>query len=302
MPKIIAPVLQLELEDSKISRNGNFISTRGSLKPFLRWAGGKQRIAATIVQLIPELKEENEYYEPFFGGGSVFFNLQPSIARLSDLNAPLMDTYTQVRDYPDQVAKYLLYHAAHDSEAYYYQLRQEYNAGKKSPKQAARFIYLNRTCFNGIFRVNLQGLFNVPYGFRENPLIPTLDDLLNYSNVLQNTKLSSCDYLSAIETARDGDFVYLDPPYPALNGTSYFTHYTKERFFDADQIILSEIADNLRSRGCNVMISNADTTEVRELYSSWNLISYPVTRCITCKSNKHRVNELFITSYPTTTS
>ena len=238
------------------------------------------------------------YHEPFLGAASLFLALQPKSARLSDLNESLIRSFEHVRARPDLVARYLARHKTLDSSSYYYSTRDRYNRLTQfSCAQAARFIYLNRTCFNGVFRVNKQGHFNVPYGKLKHPLFPKRRHLTQVSRVLQNAKLRVASYQEALNNVKKGDFVYLDPPYPPLNGTSFFRHYTRSLFSFADQEKLARAAFRLRERGCMVMISNADLPAIRHLYKGMYMTSLAVTRWVTCKNVKHSVSELVITTY-----
>jgi DNA adenine methylase len=156
---------------------------------------------------------------------------------------------------------------------------------------------LNQTSFNGIYRVNRQGHYNVPYGFKAAPNIPGKRDLESASVLLKNAVITLADYKQALTSAAPSDVVYLDPPYPALNGTSYFTHYTKERFASEDQIELAHTAKALRERGCTVIVTNADTPLIRRLYAQWNVSEITRPRWVTSSRHKHRVVELIFTSY-----
>lgn len=268
------------------------------LEPLLRWAGGKRQIVARIRAFLPPDIENRVYREPFAGAACLFFSLQPTRGVLSDANAHLIDCYRCVRDHPGAIATYLAQHAKSTCESYYYRIRAQYNAGPSSTAQAARFIYLNKTCFNGIFRVNIRGLFNVPYGFKEPPALPTHAHLLAASRALQSAELRALPFEEAVADARDTDFVYLDPPYPPLNGTSYFTHYTADRFGKLDQKRLATIVRDLDARGCKFLMSNADTAEIRRRYAPFEMRSLSVTRFITCKAKRHRVSELVVANYP----
>jgi len=216
---------------------------------------------------------------------------------LSDLNRHLIECYRFVRDDYITVASYLRLHARENVREYYLRIRDVYNRSGVSAAQAARFIYLNRTCFNGVFRVNRQGTFNVPFGDKPSPRFPTVEELASVSAALKKARLRVCDYELAIRSAKKGHFVYLDPPYPPLNGTSFFTHYTKDRFGQADQERLARVVKDLDRRGCLVMVTNADTLFVRSLYSGLNLLELSATRYVTCRAVKHRVGELVITNY-----
>lgn len=266
------------------------------VKPFLRWAGGKSTFVHEIVSRLPPLPPEATYFEPFLGAGAVFLAYAPHRAVLSDLNPDLVDTFRAVRNRPFDVARRLYGLRRRDSENSYYRVRERFNGGGRSCLQAARFIYLNQTSFNGIYRVNESGEYNVPYGFRDNPSIPGKPTLASASSLLKNATIKLADYKDAIASAMTGDVVYLDPPYPPLNGTSYFTHYTKERFGEQDQVEVARTASVLRDRGCDVIVTNADTPFIRGLFEGWSVSRIRRPRWITSSRHKHAVVELIITS------
>ena len=267
-----------------------------SIKPFLRWAGGKSRFAHEVISRLPALGQNCTYYEPFMGAAAVFLAYMPAKAVLSDLNPNLTAAFNCVRDDAKAVAAKLRALCSSDSESAYYRVRSVFNEGGDDIIQAARFIYLNQTCFNGIFRVNQQGKFNVPYGFKSNPKIPSKDELQVVSERLKTARILMSDYKHAVVNASKGDVIYLDPPYPPLNGTSYFTHYTKERFAEQDQTDVASLANNLKRKGCHVIVTNADTPLIRELYHGWIFSEIERPRWITCSRHKHRVVELVIAS------
>ena len=269
------------------------------MKPFLRWAGGKQNSLKYLLKFIPKNYEEVNYFEPFFGAGSLFLAISPQKAILSDLNSHLIDCYKIIRDCPYKLYSYLLNHERNNSKEYYYKIREQFNKslGKNSIAQASRFIYLNRACYSGIFRVNTSGHFNVPFDPKKRLISPSLTELYQFSKLLKNKKLFAFSYEKILPMVKSSDFVYLDPPYPPLNGTSYFTHYTKNRFSITDQSNVHNFAEELSKRGCNVLISNADTPEIRELYKAWRITSVGVTRFISCKSERRKVSELIIINY-----
>ncbi len=269
-------------------------------QPFLRWAGGKQRQATALARYLPPNLHNLRYVEPFAGAGSLFFRANPRVALLADLNPHLMQAYSQVRDNPRLVARMLKAYRRADSEDYYYQVRSEYNSSlrRASATQAARFIYLNRTCFNGIFRVNRAGYFNVPYGKKHKPVFPSEEHLIAASRRLRRTQLRCQCFRDTLRQLKGNSFfVYLDPPYPALNGTSYFSHYTKDRFNEQDQKDLAALTTKLASAGVQLMLSNADTDLIRHLYADFNITTLSVTRSITCKSSKVQVRDLVVTNY-----
>ena len=266
-------------------------------RPFLRWAGGKRKLVTLLLEFVPEDVLDRQYREPFVGAGALFFALRPRSATISDANDHLIMCYEYVRDRPDLVHRYLVHHAARTSERYYYAVRSDYTQSGPSAAQAARLIYLNSACFNGIFRVNKRGEFNVPYGRKEPPVLPTRAALRTASCSLRSAAIRVSDYRKALADAESGDFVYLDPPYPPLNGTAYFTHYTPDRFGEGDQRRLAVAFRELHERGCLLMMSNADTELIRKLYDAFTIDELSVTRYVTCKRRKHRVKELVITNY-----
>jgi DNA adenine methylase len=287
--------------DSLLKNKLNFESINMSkLKalPFLRWAGGKSRFVNYFVKFTP-CEGYDTYFEPFLGSGALFFALMPTKACLSDSNIMLMSCFRFVRDDPCQVYYYLHQYEQQSSKDFYYKVRDIYNNSGTSVDQAARFIYLNKTCFNGIYRVNLKGQFNVPYGYKEPPPMPSLQNLLDASALLINTELISKPYEKVLtgELNSTRNFIYLDPPYPPLNETAYFTHYTTNRFSLEDQQKVCIVANMLREKGNFVMISNSDTKEIRDIYSGWNFQSLPVTRLLAANGQRCKVSELVITSY-----
>jgi DNA adenine methylase len=268
-------------------------------RPFLKWAGGKRQILKELLRLLPSDVKDRTYREPFLGGGSLFFALNPATAFLSDVNEHLIMAYEYVRDCPDLVSDYLCEHRKNDCPQYYYQVREVYNKSKSQPSaaQTARFIYLNKTCYNGVFRVNTQGLFNVPYGRYETVSLPSRDHLREVSTVLQSKQVFVASFEEALDRANKGDFIYLDPPYPPRTATSYFTHYTCDKFSEKDQEKLAGAVRTLDAAGCLVMISNGNSEKILELYNGFNVHRLEVTRFITCKKIRDKVQELLITNY-----
>ncbi len=232
------------------------------------------------------------------GAGSLFFRLTPSKAYLADNNKDLIDCYSAIKSNPELISKYLSQHLKNNSKEYYYKMRDKYNSCRLSTSKAALFIYLNKTCFNGIWRVNEKGYLNVPYGYKEPPLLPSKKELLEISKALSNAKLAHKDYKDTVTDTNEGDFIYFDPPYPPLNGTSFFTHYTKERFSKDDHAELASTAKELDKMGCFVMISNADIPYIKSLYKdSFNSYNLEVTRWVRSDGKRYKVGELIITNY-----
>jgi len=269
------------------------------IKPVLRWAGGKSKLLSKLISYIPRdfNAQVDCYREPFLGAASLYLALLPKRAYLSDANASLICFYLHLRSRACEISEEVERLKAINSERNYYKIREEYNGSRCSYRQAARFLYLNKACFNGIFRVNTKGEFNVPYGWKEPPAIPSQECLVRVARALQDANIFKADYLHALASATKGDFIYLDPPYPPLNKTAYFTHYTMDRFNDSDQEALASEVRRLDSIGCKLLISNADTRLIRELYQGFTIRRLPVTRYLTCKSERRRVNEVIIANY-----
>lgn len=273
--------------------------TREKAKPFIKWIGGKQQILKHLIKLLPPDVENRTYRESFLGGGSFFFALNPKMAFLSDLNEHLIMVYEYVRDYPDLVYEYLCEHRKNNCAQYYYKIRDLYNKNRNraSPTQAARFIYLNKTCYNGVYRVNSKGLFNVPYGRYDTTSIPSHEHLKEVSRVLQSKEVFFASFEKALEHASKGDFIYLDPPYPPRNGTSCFNHYTCDKFSTKHQEKLADMVRQLDKAGSFIMVSNGNDKKILELYDGFNVHTLSVTRFITCKKKRDKVKELVITNY-----
>lgn len=273
------------------------MSPKERIKPLLRWAGGKTQLVTRLLNFVPSAVVNTRYWEPFLGGASLFFALQPSLAHLSDANEQLIDFYMEVCSNPNLVHRYSTELAGRNSRETYYAVREEYNRSVRSLRQAARFLYLNKHSYNGVFRVNRRGQFNVPYGERSRCVLPSREHLRVAGKALGAATLISCSYEKALVGVGQGDFVYLDPPYPPLNGTSNFTHYTVNRFSEADQRQLAEVFRTLDQTGAKVMMTNADIPLIRSLYRAYSLHPLLVTRYVTCKKKKHRVSELVVTNY-----
>jgi DNA adenine methylase len=268
-------------------------------KPFIRWAGGKQNIIKDLVECLPKDFKERRYFEPFLGAGSMFFAIQPAQAYLSDINVHLINSFNAVRNSPETLHKYLLIYKRNTSEKHYYHIRDEFNSNihKNSIKQAARFIYLIQTCFNGIYRVNKLGYYNVPYGNKKNIHLPSLSELVKRGRLLKSAHIFTCSYEEILTKIKKNDLIYIDPPYPPLNGTSCFAHYYKNKFDKTDHEKLSIFTHQLDQLGCKVMISYANSDIIMGYYKHWNRTFIEVRRYITCKKQRHKVNEIIFTNY-----
>jgi DNA adenine methylase len=265
--------------------------------PILRWVGGKQRLIRHLLQLLPDDFAERQYVEPFLGGGSMFLATRPQRARLCDANHDLMHCYEYIRDNPQAVHRQLVPLRKLNNAEDYYNLRSQFNSTAWSYKKAAIFIFLNRTCFNGIYRVNQQSQFNVPFGFKASAIFPDLSALTQLSLLLGRATLLSGDYSLSLEGLGSQSFVYLDPPYPALNGTAFFTHYTDDKFSIDDQLELADRVHSLDAMGVRFMMSNASTPLIREAFAGYRIDTLNVPRWVSCKGTKLRVDEVVIRNY-----
>lgn len=281
----------------------------GTCHPFIKWAGGKSRLISQIKNFIP--KEFNNYFEPFLGSGALFFYLVSSFkikgnssAHLSDINPELINVYKTIKDNLKDLIKELQYNEIEyykDSKKFYYELRDE-NFAFNSIKKAARFITLNKTCYNGLYRVNKKGLFNVPIGSYINPKICDQENLNIVSKILNltNTIIENYDYQKVIIKIKENDFIYLDPPYYPLNKTSNFTNYTRYGFDYMEQKRLADFFSELDKKKCKIILSNSDTTFIRDLYSSFkeNTISLNTLRSINSNADKRKNHsELIIKNF-----
>ncbi|MDB9535316.1 DNA adenine methylase [Dolichospermum planctonicum CS-1226] len=264
-------------------------------RPFLKWAGGKTRLISQYKDYFP--KHYETYYEPFLGGGAVFFYLQPFQAVLTDINADLILTYRCVRDNLRELITLLQYHQIRHNSDYYYDARNHH--GGTDLEKAARFIYLNKTCFNGLYRVNSQGKFNVPVGKYKNPGICQEEVLKLASFALKNVEIKQGNFDEVLNYAiGSNDFVYFDPPYYPLNRTSNFTAYSNFCFDDNQQIKLRDIFSKLANKGVKVMLSNSDCPFIRDLYAGFNIHTILAARSINSHGQKRgKINELLVTSY-----
>lgn len=273
------------------------IPVKQHLRPFLKWAGGKQRLIPQYQQYFPPCQHIHHYFEPFIGGGAIFFHFQPTFTTLADRNKTLIEVYQAVQQDVEAVIDAL---RLHRNEAdYFYEIRALDVTQLTVAQRAARIIFLNKTCYNGLFRENSKGKFNVPFGRYKNPKICDADRLRLASSALQNVTLLAADFENVVETAVAGDFIYLDPPYAPITATSSFTQYDKHGFAIADQIRLSETVADLTKRGCKVMLSNSSAPIIYDLYAGdYRLVEMQARRNINSKGNRRGpVKELLILNY-----
>lgn len=269
-------------------------------KPFLKWAGGKTQLLPELVKHVPS--EFGTYYEPFIGGGALLFHLQPRNAVIADVNQELVNCYKVIANAPDWL-KGVIDTFPIESE-FFYELRAADRAATFQDKsdiwRAARLIYLNKTCFNGLYRVNQKGEFNAPWGKYKNPKIYDADNLIAVSKYLvsNNVLINVRDFRASLLAPESNDFVYLDPPYDVLTDTSNFTGYTLVGFDRSNHKNLKECMDSLSARGVKALQSNADTPFIRALYADYEIVEVQAKRAINSKADKRgNITELLIKNY-----
>ena len=284
------------------SLNLDFVENKPmQIKPFLKWAGGKRALSAFIMPFVP--KYFKAYFEPFLGGGALFFTLyQKGFLKdnviLNDKNKELINTYKILQNHLSELLKILENFQRNHNKEHFYTIRnldrnKEF-VNKDSTFRAARFIYLNKTCFNGLCRYNAKGEFNTPLGSYKNPKIYEKEVLLNASLALQNTQICDNDFERICGWAKKNDFIYFDPPYYPLNKTSSFVSYT-DVFLEQEQIRLAKLFKELDSKGVKVLQSNSNTPFIRELYKGFEIIELKAKRAINCKGERRgEITELLI--------
>ncbi|MCB9811039.1 MAG: DNA adenine methylase [Candidatus Nomurabacteria bacterium] len=273
-------------------------------KPFVKWVGGKRQLLQQFrdMGLYPPDDFDpvtNTYFEPFVGGGAVFFDLLPKKAELSDLNNELVVTYNVIKNDVDALIKSLKKHKY--EKEYYLEVRARDPKALSDIDVASRFIFLNRTCFNGMYRVNSKGGFNVPFGKYTNPIICDEENLRKVSKALQKVTVKNQDYKAVLKKAKKEDFVYFDPPYYPVSKTASFTSYTADSFLDKEQAELRDTFFELHKRGCYVMLSNSDTPFINKLYSGIKGVKVSKVaagRAINSNAAKRgKISEVLVTNY-----
>jgi DNA adenine methylase len=270
-------------------------------RPFLKWVGGKTQLLEQLAPLLPPTF--GRYFEPFVGGAALFFGLHSrqritAPVFLGDVNAELVDCYVAVRDHVEAVIRALRSHK-YESD-HYYAVRAQSPADLSLPKRAARTIFLNKTGYNGLYRVNRSGQFNVPFGRFTKPLFCDPANLRACSRALKGVTIETGDFTSVLEHAKKGDFVYFDPPYVPLSRTSDFTAYVPGGFGEAEQEKLADVFAKLAARGVHVMLSNSDTKLVRELYADFHIDTVYATRNVNSNASRRgKLAEVVVRSYAT---
>jgi DNA adenine methylase len=277
------------------------VPKRIEAQPFLKWVGGKAGLLRQLEEFFPH--EIDRYFEPFLGGGAVFFHLKhrfPDMRPfLRDGNKELINCFRAVRDRPEDLMQLLDEHShgfRADGDTYFYDIRKQHDLTDDLAR-AARTIFLNKTCFNGLWRVNAKGEFNTPVGSNKNPNLYSRDNLLAASDVLQNAQLEAQDFRKTVDEARRGDFIYFDPPYLPISAYSDFKRYTLEQFREADQVELARVFRELDAKGCRVVLSNSEHPRTRELYAGFPIQVVSAPRFINCKpGGRGNISELVVSN------
>ena len=265
------------------------IGKKIAAKPFVKWVGGKRSILPKLMAHVPE--DYTTYHEPFFGGGALFFELQPENAVLSDINSRLMNAYRVVRDAPEPLLELLAEHKESHNKSHYLECRDRLSAEMDEVKLAALFIYINKTCYNGLYRVNKAGKYNVPMGSYKNPSIFDEDNLRGVSDLLQRVEIKQRSF-EQVEIQK-GDFFYFDPPYHKT-----YDKYSNDRFADEKHEKLADLCCQIDKKRAYFMLSNSDTDFVRELYEDFKIGDVMASRNVSCKAaQRGRQNELLIRNY-----
>lgn len=272
------------------------------LQPFTKWTGGKRKLIPKLKELMPEAY--GNYYEPFIGGGALFFELSPRVAIINDFNEELINCYIQIKENPIKLIEILKIHKEKNSKEYYLEIRGLDRTDKfkelSKVERAARIMYMLRVDFNGLYRVNSKNQFNVPYGNYANPKVVDEELINNISNYLNtyDITMTSGDFEDSVSTVKEGDFVYFDPPYIPLNETSSFTSYTHEGFSYEDQVRLRNTVRRLTEKGVKVMVSNSSSKLTIDLYEEFNIHYVEVSRTNGAKSSSRGIiKEVIITNY-----
>ena len=270
--------------------------------PFLKWVGGKRQLIPEIKKFLPKGISNCTYYEPFIGGGALFFELQPKCAIINDYNEELINVYKVIRDHPNELIEDLKKHK--NTAEYFYEIRaldrQPLFNNLTNIERASRIIYLNKTCYNGLYRVNNAGEFNSPFGKYKNPNIinePVIRAVSKYLNSA-NIQIFNKDYQEILKEIPANSFVYLDPPYHPISESSNFTGYIQGGWNENDQIRLRDVCDDLTKRGIRFLLSNSASDFIREIYSEYNINIVQANRAVNSDASKRgQINEFLINNY-----
>lgn len=272
------------------------------ISPFLKWVGGKRQLIDKITPHLPVNLAKLKYFEPFIGGGALFFHLQNKASVINDANSELINTYLAVRDNLDELLKHLATHK--NTSDYFYELRErdrgEHFNNMSQVERASRLIYLNKTCFNGLYRVNAAGEFNSPFGNYSNPNIINEPVLRSVSLFLNSSKIQilNTDYAQALKKAGKNSFVYLDPPYHPVSSSSNFTGYVQGGWREEDHVRLKQVCDELTSKGVKFLLSNSNAEIISNLYKDYKITTIKANRAINSVAEKRgAVDELLIKNY-----
>lgn len=270
-------------------------------RPFLKWVGGKRQLLPALLRAVECAGPFRRYHEPFLGGGALFFELARlqrlnGVSRLSDINESVIHAYIGVRDDVDKVTRLLKAHQAKHSEPYYYAMRVR--RPRTSAARAARLIYLNKTCYNGLHRENSKGLFNTPMGSYENPRICDEENLRAVSQALSQANLEARSFATIGRQAREGDLIYFDPPYHPLSSTASFTSYSRQGFDEEGQRALAALFRKLDKRGVKLILSNSMTEFIQSLYGDFCLSRVSAKRSVNSKGDRRgKIAEALITNF-----
>ncbi|MGH8646761.1 MAG: DNA adenine methylase [Gammaproteobacteria bacterium] len=271
-------------------------------RPFLKWAGGKRQLLPELLSAVAAAKPFRRYHEPFLGGGALFFALARTgqlnkTSYLSDVNTSLIEAYLGIRHELGPVLSLLKAHKVKHCEAHYYSVRGR--LPHSLAERAARIIYLNRACYNGLYRENSKGLFNVPFGRHTNPTIADEENLPAVSQALASARIEERDFTTVLQVAKSGDLVYFDPPYHPVSDTAYFTKYSRDGFDESSQQELAKVFELLAQRGVNVMLSNSMTEFTRRLYKNHRIYQVWAPRSVNRMADRRgKVAEALITVFP----
>lgn len=276
------------------------------MKPLLKWAGGKRHIAADLISLFPDGWDKQTYFEPFIGGAALFFELSPKQAVISDINKRLIGFYKHVRDDVDALLNEIQvistnFDACHADlkKVFFLNLREEFNSSEvESLESASKLFALNKLCFNGLYRENSKGGFNVPFGQKKKFPSIEFDDFKNANLALQRAEVKVSDFEATVASAQSGDFVYFDPPYIPIDITSSFTSYHADGFTLEDQKRLASLLHDLKNRNIKALCSNSETEQTREIYEGLNIKIIQAPRMVSAKSSgRGLIDELVISNF-----